>query len=56
MSPKTGRPKSEKPKEVRFSIRLDDETNTKLLEYCKEKNISKGEAIREGIALILAKQ
>ncbi len=53
MSPRTGRPKAEKPKDIKYSIRLDAETETKLTNYCKEHNISKGEAIRQGIHLLL---
>lgn len=52
MSP-VGRPKAEKPKSNRFSIRLDDETEKNLQIYCKEHNITKGEAIRRGIHLLL---
>lgn len=53
MSQKVGRPKTDKPKQVNYSIRIDLETETKLLEYCKEKKISKGEAIRRGIILLI---
>ena len=56
MSPKTGRPKTENPKDIRFSIRLDTETDTKLNEYCSKNNISKGEAIRKGINLLLSEK
>ena len=56
MSPKTGRPKTEKPKDIRFSIRLDAETDIKLNEYCSKNNISKGEAIRKGITLLLSEK
>lgn len=55
MSP-LGRPKAENPKSNRFSIRLDDETERKLEVYCKENNITKGEAIRRGIHLLLQKK
>ena len=55
MSP-VGRPKAEKPKDSRFSIRLDAETERKLEEYCREHSISKGEAIRRGIHLLLEKK
>lgn len=55
MSPRTGRPKSEKPKDIRYSIRLDTETEEMLKEYCKKHNITKGEAIRQGIHLLLQK-
>ena len=36
MSP-AGRPKAEKPKEIRYSIRLDAETEEKLKAYCEEE-------------------
>jgi predicted transcriptional regulator len=53
---RTGRPRAENPKSNRFSIRLDDETQEKLDNYCREHQISKGEAIRRGIHLLLKKQ
>lgn len=53
MSPRTGRPKSENPKDIRYSIRLDAETEERLAKYCEENNITKGEAIRNGIHLLL---
>lgn len=56
MSPKTGRPKAENPKDIRYSIRLDAETEKQLTEYCKKNNITKGEAIRQGIHLLLGKK
>lgn len=52
MSP-AGRPKADKPKEVRYSVRLDLETEKKLREYCSEHGITRGEAIRRGIHLLL---
>lgn len=55
MSPRTGRPKAENPKDIRYSIRLDAETEKELEEYCKKNNITKGEAIRQGIHLLLKK-
>lgn len=56
MSPKTGRPKAEIPKNIRYSIRLDAETEIKLQQYCEIHNITKGEAIRRGIHLLLAEK
>nr|DAJ14135.1 MAG TPA: Alginate and motility regulator [Podoviridae sp. ctJ6o53] len=56
MSPKTGRPKVANPKEVRFSVRLDVETEAKLQKYCEEHGITRAEAIRTGIHLLLAKK
>lgn len=53
MSPRTGRPKVDAPKDIRFSIRLDEETNRKLDDYCFTNGIMKAEAIRRGIYLLL---
>ena len=50
---KMGRPKADKPKEIKYSIRTDEETESRLLEYCAKKGISKGEAYRKGIELLL---
>ena len=55
MSP-AGRPKADNPKSSRFSIRLDEETERKLKIYCEQYDITKGEAIRRGIHLLLAKE
>ena len=51
-----GRPKSTNPKSNRFSIRLDNPTEEKLKNYCLRHGISKGEAIRQGIELLLEKE
>lgn len=55
MSP-AGRPKAEKPKDIRYSIRLDAETEEKLKAYCEQHKITRGEAFRQGIHLLLAKK
>lgn len=51
-----GRPKVDNPKTNRFSVRLDEKTEAKLKEYCNKNGITKGEAIRQGIHLLLEKQ
>ncbi len=56
MSPKTGRPKTDNPINIRTSVRLDAETDKKLIQYCKENNLTKGEAIRQGVHLLLDKK
>ena len=56
MSPRTGRPKVDEPKDIRFSIRIDDDTNKKLDIYCEENGITKAEAIRQGIHLLLSQK
>ena len=55
MSP-AGRPKVENPKQSRFSVRLDAETEKRLEKYCARHNITKGEAIRQGIHLLLSQE
>ena len=49
---KVGRPKANRPKDIRFSIRLDEELSARLILYWEEHNISKGEAIRKGLNLL----
>lgn len=56
MSPRTGRPVIGAPKINDVKVRLDDETNQRLLEYCRVNNITKAEAIRKGIHLLLGQK
>jgi len=49
---RTGRPKAEKPKEIKYSIRMDAETEQELKEYCEKHGITKGEAIRQALRLL----
>ena len=51
-----GRAKAENPKDIRFSIRIDSGTEQQLQKYCEAKGITKGEAIRRGIHLLLDKE
>ena len=53
MSPRTGRPKSENPKNIDVKVRFDQETHEKLLAYCEKHNISRTEALRQGVPLLL---
>ena len=53
MSPRTGRPKTDNPINIRTSVRLDAETDKKLIAYCKKYKMTKGEAIRNGVHLLL---
>lgn len=50
---KRGRPRVDNPKEKRFSIRLDEETEDELKCYCEKQGITKGAAIRQAIDLFL---
>lgn len=49
-----GRPKVEKPKDIRYSIRIDAETERKIEEYCEAHGISRGAAFRKGIELLIS--
>lgn len=49
MSPRTGRPKSDNPKNERVTIRLDNDCSKTLNDYCKQEQVEKAEAIRRGI-------
>lgn len=49
MSPRTGRPKSDNPKDVRFSIRLDAETFNRLQQRCEKESTTVAEIIRKAI-------
>ena len=52
MSPRTGRPKSDDPKILRFSVCLNKSESQALQEYCNLKGITKGEAVRQGLKLL----
>lgn len=49
MSPRTGRPKAEKPKTIEIKARIDEETNKRLVDYCKKNGTNKTEVVRKGI-------
>lgn len=55
MSTKIGRPKAENPKSFDLKVRIDEDTNTKLTKYAEENNITKAEAVRRGIYILLEK-
>lgn len=56
MSPRTGRPKSENPKNIRFSIRLDESAFQALKQKCEKEQITVAEAIRDAILDYLKKE
>lgn len=43
----------DKPKSVKYSIRLDEDMELQLEAYCKNRKVTKGEAIRQGIMKLL---
>ena len=56
MSPRTGRPKATNPKDVDVKVRFDKETHEKLLQYCQMHSITRTEAIRQGVRLLLGRK
>lgn len=54
MSPKIGRPKSDNPKSIDIKVRVDKDTNNKLVEFANKHSISRTEVIRKGIDLVLS--
>lgn len=56
MSPRTGRPKVDNPLNVDVKVRLDNTTSKKLEEYCKQHGMTRTEAIRKGIHLLLSEK
>ena len=56
MSPRTGRPKSDNPKDIDIKVRIDKDTNKKLLDYCQKHDTTRAAAIRQGVELLLAQK
>lgn len=56
MSPRTGRPKTDKPKAIEVKARIDEETNKRLVEFCKENQVSRTDVVRMGIEKVLRKE
>ena len=56
MSPRTGRPKADNPKNHDVKVRLTEETLQRLDSYCIDHGITRAEAIRQGIHLLLDKK
>lgn len=53
MSPRTGRPKLDKPLKNDIKVRLNDDLHNRLVKYCEEKEISKAEVIRKAVVKYL---
>ncbi len=53
MSPRTGRPKSKNPKSIDVKVRFDEENHKRLLQYCESHNITRTEAIRQAVDLLI---
>ena len=55
MSPRTGRPPKDNPKDTRIQIRLDKKTLDKLDSCADNKKTTRSEIIRQGIDLVFLK-
>jgi len=53
LTPRTGRPKLEEPKDINIKVRIDFKTNEKINDYCKKNNITKTDFLRKGIQKVL---
>lgn len=53
MSPQVGRPKAENPKRNDLKVRFDDKTLLQIDEYCKRQGVTRSDAIRRGIDMLL---
>ena len=49
MSPRTGRPKTDNPKDIQLKIRADRQTIDDLEYCCEKKAMTKSDVIRLGI-------
>lgn len=54
LSPRTGRPKTEKPKSTQLAVRLDNETLEKLDTVATKNSETRVETIRRGINKLYA--
>ena len=54
MAKKMGRPlKSDKPLNIDIKVRIDEDTNRKILNYAEKHGLARTEVIRKGIEKIL---
>lgn len=54
MSPRTGRPKAENPKDIQLKIRADKQTMQDLDFCCEKLNKTRSDIIRMGIEMVKA--
>lgn len=56
LSPRTGRPIIGGKKDIDVKVRFDKDTHDKLLSYCEKKGITRTEAIRQSVKLLVEKE
>lgn len=54
VSPNIGRPVIGEPKTRDIKVRIDEKMHEQLIIYCKEKDVTKAEAIRRALHLLLS--
>lgn len=52
MAPKTGRPKSENPRNIRLEIRLSEDENKSLIECAEILEMTKTDVIVKGLKMV----
>ncbi len=52
MSPRTGRPPIEQPKNIDVKCRFDEKQHAKLMAYFEAHNMTRTEAIRKAVDLL----
>ena len=55
MTPRTGRPKSDNPKNVKLTIRITEDEDKTLTDYSTNCKMTKTDVIRKGIHELLDK-
>lgn len=56
MSPRTGRPIIGAKKDINVKVRFDKQTHEELLQYCEKHKITRTEAIRQGVKLLVSEE
>lgn len=54
VSPRTGRPIIGGKKDIDVKVRFDKETHDQLLKYCEKNEVTRTEAIRAGVRLLVS--
>lgn len=55
MSPRTGRPKVDNPKDIVIRCRISKELNEQIEKYCSEHGVTKTEVMIKGIESVIKK-
>ena len=53
MTPRTGRPKVDNPKDKSIKVRFDDDLYSRINDYAEEYELTRAEVILKGVKLLL---